>query len=83
MTPAANIWIRGGPPMRLKELWDEWLDLGGRRDANRLATAIWNTYFDTWIATGDWHFGSDGIWCRHLRWAWEKPSITSCDRYDQ
>ena len=76
--------------MRLKALWDEWVLLGGRRTWNRLTSAIWNTYFDTWIATGDWHLAHDDsdsddynhIWCKHLRWAWERPSITSCDRYD-
>lgn len=68
--------------MRLKELWAEWLYLGGRRTWNRLSTAIWNTYFGTWITTADTHLGSNEIWCQHLRWAWKKPSITSCPNYD-
>ena len=75
--------------MRLRALWDEWNLIGGRASWSRLTTVIWNTYFDTWIATGDWHLAHDDsddhhdhIWCKHLRWAWQRPAITSCDRYD-
>lgn len=67
--------------MRLVALWNEWRYLGGKFSANRVTTAIWNTYFDTWIASGDWHLVVDDegeLWCRHLRWAWQRSKIPTC-----